>query len=57
MNKVVEIEIEIEIGIGIGIGIDHQGNADMFDPDSDPEKTFQVRPRLGLVTLSAHPLK
>jgi hypothetical protein len=55
MNKVVEIEIEI--GIGIGIGIDHQGNADMFDPDSDPEKTFQVRPRLGLVTLSAHPLK
>jgi hypothetical protein len=49
MNKVVEIEIEI--------GIDHQGNADMFDPDPDPEKTFQVRPRLGLVTLSAHPLK
>jgi hypothetical protein len=29
MNNVVEI--------GIAIGIDHKGNADMFDPDPDPD--------------------
>jgi hypothetical protein len=46
MNNVVEIEI----------GIDHKGNADMFDPDSDPdtdsdpEETFYSA-RLSLPTL------
>lgn len=39
------------IGIGIGVGIDHKCNADMFDADTDPEKTFQVRSRLKLMTL------
>jgi hypothetical protein len=42
MNNVVEIEI--------AIGIDHRGNADMSD--TDPEKTFQVRSRLKLMTLT-----
>ena len=48
MNNVVEI----------GIGIDHKGNADMFDTDSDsdPEKTFQVRSWLKLMTLICHRL-